>query len=71
MNQAGLQDDGRGQFVGGGGEELRLQLVQAAGGSLRSPVTEIPVGKVAEITDDDGNVVCVMEYTSGHALAAR
>jgi predicted enzyme related to lactoylglutathione lyase len=48
-----------------------MAAVQAAGGSLRSPVTEIPVGKVAEITDDDGNVVCVMEYTSGHALAAR
>lgn len=49
-----------------------LAAVQAAGGSLRSSITEIPpVGKVAEITDNDGNVFCVMEYVSGHALAAR
>jgi len=49
-----------------------LAAVQAAGGALRSAVTEIPqVGKLAEIVDDDGNVSCVMEYVGGHALAAR
>ena len=49
-----------------------LAAVQAAGGSLRSSITEIPpVGTVAEITDDDGNVLCLMEYVAGHPLAAR
>lgn len=49
-----------------------LAAVIGAGGTQRSAVTEIPhVGKVAEIGDDDGNVCCVMEYASGHELAAR
>jgi predicted enzyme related to lactoylglutathione lyase len=48
-----------------------MAAVEAAGGTLRSPVTEIPVGKVAEISDNDGNVMCLMEYPRGHALAAR
>lgn len=49
-----------------------MAAVEAAGGSLRSSVTEIPqVGKVIEIADNDGNVSCILQYVSGHALAAR
>jgi predicted enzyme related to lactoylglutathione lyase len=46
--------------------------VEAAGGKLRSPIVAIPhVGKVLEIADTEDNIVCVLEYLPGHALAAR
>jgi predicted enzyme related to lactoylglutathione lyase len=49
-----------------------LAALQGAGGKLRSSITEIPhVGKVAEVTDDDGNVFCVMEHVPGHSHGAR
>jgi len=49
-----------------------MAAVQAAGGTLRSPVTEIPhVGKVAEVADNDGNIFCLMQHVSGHAMEAR
>lgn len=43
--------------------------VEAAGGKLRSSVAEIPeVGKVVEIADTEGNIVCLAEYVHGHPL---
>ncbi len=49
-----------------------LAAITAAGGTVRSPVVDIPhVGKVAEFADTDGNITCIMEHVSGHPLAAR
>ncbi len=49
-----------------------MAAIQAAGGTLRSAVTEIPhVGQVAEVADNDGNIFCVMQHVPGHAQGAR
>ena len=49
-----------------------MALVKKAGGQLRSAVIDIPqVGKVAEITDTEDNVVCIMQHVSGHAMEAK
>lgn len=49
-----------------------MAAVQAAGGTLRSSVTDIPhVGKVVEIADNDGNIFCLMQHVAGHPHAAR
>jgi predicted enzyme related to lactoylglutathione lyase len=46
-------------------------LVEKAGGKVRSAVIDIPqVGKVMEIVDTEDNVVCILQYLPGHALAA-
>jgi predicted enzyme related to lactoylglutathione lyase len=46
-------------------------LVEKAGGKVRSAVIDIPqVGKVLEIADTEDNVVCILQYLPGHALAA-
>jgi predicted enzyme related to lactoylglutathione lyase len=46
------------------------RAIEAAGGKMRSPVIDIPgVGKVAEFTDTDGNIVCVMEFIPTHEFA--
>lgn len=46
--------------------------VEAAGGKLRSPVTEIPdVGKVLEFADTEDNIACLAEYLPNHPLAAE
>ncbi|MCH9650482.1 MAG: VOC family protein [Deltaproteobacteria bacterium] len=38
--------------------------IEAHGGTLRSPVVEIPsVGRVVEFADTEGNIVCAMTYT--------
>jgi predicted enzyme related to lactoylglutathione lyase len=48
-----------------------MAAIEAAGGKLRSSIVEIPdVGKVVEFADTEGNVACVMEYVTGHPLAA-
>ncbi|HTR01331.1 MAG TPA: VOC family protein [Candidatus Acidoferrum sp.] len=52
--------------------EETTKAVQAAGGSLRSPVVDIPhVGKVCEIADTDNNISCIMQYASGHPMEAK
>jgi predicted enzyme related to lactoylglutathione lyase len=49
-----------------------MAAIEAAGGTLRSSVAEIPdVGKVVEFADTEDNIVCIFEYVPGHALAAR
>jgi predicted enzyme related to lactoylglutathione lyase len=49
-----------------------MALIEKAGGKLRSPVIDIPqVGKVVEIADTEDNVVCILQYVPGHALAAK
>ena len=49
-----------------------VAAIEAAGGTLRSKVAEIPgVGKVIEFADTEGNVACVMQYEQGHPLAVR
>jgi predicted enzyme related to lactoylglutathione lyase len=49
-----------------------MATIKEAGGTVRSPVVEIPdVGQVAEFADTDGNVACILEYVAGHALAAK
>src|SRR4249920_188458 len=47
-----------------------MAAIEAAGGKLRSAITDIPdVGKVAEFADTEGNVACVMEHEKNHPLA--
>jgi predicted enzyme related to lactoylglutathione lyase len=49
-----------------------MARVVAAGGKLRSPLVDIPnVGKVVEIADTEDNVLCILQYVPGHALAPR
>jgi hypothetical protein len=37
--------------------------IEAAGGTLRSAIIEIPgVGKLVEFADTDGNIACAMQY---------
>jgi uncharacterized protein len=49
-----------------------VAALKAAGGTVRSSLTEIPhVGTVAEVADNDGNIFCLMQHVSGHPLAAR
>ena len=49
-----------------------VAAIEAAGGKLRSPITDVPgVGKVAEFADTEGNIACAMQYETGHALAAQ
>jgi predicted enzyme related to lactoylglutathione lyase len=49
-----------------------MATVVAAGGKLRSPIVDIPnVGKVVEIADTEDNVLCILQYVPGHALASR
>src|SRR5262245_12034647 len=49
-----------------------MAAIQAAGGTIRGSMAEIPgVGKVVEFADTEGNVACVMEYVRGHALAVE
>lgn len=49
-----------------------MAAIKAAGGTLRSPVVDIPgVGKVVEFADTDGNIACAMEYIQGHELGVR
>jgi predicted enzyme related to lactoylglutathione lyase len=46
--------------------------VVAAGGKLLSPIIDIPnVGKVVEIADTESNVLCILQFVPGHALASR
>jgi predicted enzyme related to lactoylglutathione lyase len=48
-----------------------MAAIKAAGGTIRGSMADIPhVGKVAEFTDTEGNIACVMEYVPGHVLAA-
>jgi predicted enzyme related to lactoylglutathione lyase len=40
-----------------------VKAIEAAGGTLRSAVIEIPnVGRLVEFADTDGNVACAMQY---------
>jgi hypothetical protein len=49
-----------------------IAAIQAAGGTIRGSMTEIPeVGKVVEFADTEGNVACVMQHVPGHPFAAR
>ena len=49
-----------------------MAAIEAAGGTLRSPVVDIPgVGKVVEFADTEDNVACILQYIAGHALAAK
>jgi predicted enzyme related to lactoylglutathione lyase len=49
-----------------------MAAIEAAGGTLRSSVAEIPdVGKVVEFADTEDNIVCIFEYVPGHALEAK
>src|SRR5689334_22977882 len=48
-----------------------MSAIEAAGGKLRSPIVDIPqVGKVVEFADTEDNVACVLQYVTGHELAA-
>jgi len=48
-----------------------MAAIKAAGGTIRGSMTDIPhVGKVAEFTDTEGNIACVMEYAPGNPLAS-
>jgi uncharacterized protein len=48
-----------------------MSAIEAAGGKLRSAVIDIPyVGKVVEVADTEDNVFCILQYVSGHTLAA-
>jgi predicted enzyme related to lactoylglutathione lyase len=48
-----------------------MTAIKAAGGTIRGSMTDIPhVGKVAEFTDTEGNIACVMEFVPGHALSS-
>jgi predicted enzyme related to lactoylglutathione lyase len=47
-----------------------MAAIEAAGGTIRGAMAEVPgVGKVAEFTDTEGNIACVMQYVQGHSLA--
>jgi uncharacterized protein len=49
-----------------------MAIVEKAGGKLRSSVIDIPhVGKVVEIADTEDNIICLMQYVPGHAMAAK
>jgi predicted enzyme related to lactoylglutathione lyase len=49
-----------------------MAAIEAAGGKLRSPITDIPeVGQVVEFADTEDNIACILEYVPGHALAAK
>jgi predicted enzyme related to lactoylglutathione lyase len=49
-----------------------MAAIEAAGGTLRSPLVDIPhVGQVAEFSDTDGNIACILQYVSGHTLEAK
>jgi len=49
-----------------------MAAIEAAGGTLRSAITDIPeVGQVVEFADTEDNVVCIFEYVPGHALAVK
>jgi predicted enzyme related to lactoylglutathione lyase len=49
-----------------------MTAIEAAGGKLRSPITEIPdVGQVVEFSDTEENVACIFQYLPGHALAPK
>lgn len=40
--------------------------IESAGGTLRSPIIEIPgVGQLVEFADTEGNIVCAMQYEPG------
>jgi predicted enzyme related to lactoylglutathione lyase len=42
--------------------------IAAAGGTLRSPVVDIPgVGRLVEFADTEGNIACAMQYEQGVA----
>ena len=46
-----------------------VKAIEAAGGTLRSAVIEIPgVGQLVEFADTDGNVACAMQYEPGVGL---
>ena len=43
-----------------------VKAIEAAGGTLRSAVIEIPhVGRLIEFADTDDNIVCAMQYENG------
>ncbi len=45
------------------------EAIKAAGGTLRSALTDIPgVGKVVEFSDTEGNIACAMQYEPGLPL---
>ena len=47
-----------------------MAAIKAAGGTIRGSMADIPqVGKVAEFTDTEGNIACVMEHVPGHPMA--
>lgn len=40
--------------------------IEAAGGSLRSAIVDIPnVGELVEFSDTEGNIACAMQYRAG------
>ena len=43
-----------------------VAAIEAAGGTLRSAIIDIPsVGRLVEFADTEGNIVCAMQYESG------
>ena len=49
-----------------------VAAIEAAGGTLRSAIADIPdVGKVLEFADTEGNIACVMQYEQGHPCAVQ
>jgi len=49
-----------------------VAAIEAAGGTLRSAIADIPgVGKVLEFADTEGNIACVMQYEQGHPCAVK
>ena len=48
-----------------------IAAIQAAGGTIRGSVVDIPgVGKIVEFADTEDNVVCAAEYIRGSRLVA-
>jgi len=51
--------------------DAALKAIDEHGGAQHSAIADIPgVGRVAEFTDPEGNLACVMQYAPGNPLRA-
>ncbi len=49
-----------------------MAAIRAEGGTIRGSMAEVPeVGRVAEFSDTEGNVACIMQHVPGHPFAAK
>ena len=51
--------------------DATMTAVEASGGTIRPPAATIPgIGRVVELLDPEGNLLCAMQYAPGDPRAA-